>query len=176
MSVVLIGYRGSGKTTVGEQLARRLGMKFVDIDQRITGQTGKTIREIFRERGEAGFRELESQEIDWAVKLDDHVIAVGGGALSREENRRRLQYSGHGVIFLHCRPDELLRRIESDPGTADNRPHLTDLGGGREEIQKVLSEREPIYRLVMTAELDVTDLKVEEVVARIVEMLEAPPG
>jgi shikimate kinase len=176
MSVVLIGYRGSGKTTVGEQLARRLGMKFVDIDQRIIAQSGKTIREIFQERGEAGFRELESEAINEAVKLDDHVIAVGGGALSREENRRTLQYSGHGVIFLHCQPEELLRRIQADPGTADNRPALTDLGGGREEIQKVLSEREPIYRLVMSAELDVTDMKVNEVVARIVEMLQAPPG
>ena len=176
MTLILIGYRGSGKTTVGEALARRLGLNFLDIDQEITRQTRQTIRQIFQQRGESGFRDLECQAIAEALRLDDHVIAVGGGALGREENRRLLQSSGHAVVFLQCRPEELLRRIQADPATADNRPSLTDLGGGIEEIQKLLSQREPIYRLVMTAELDVTALTPEQAVSQIAQMLQTPPG
>jgi shikimate kinase len=174
MSLVLIGYRGSGKTTVGGLLAGRLGMKFVDIDQVITERSGKTIRQIFDQQGESGFRDLECAAISQAIEHDDHVIAVGGGALGREENRRRLAESGHAVIYLHCDPTELLKRIQSDAATADNRPNLTALGGGMEEIQKVLSQREPIYRLLMTAELDVTNLSPQEVAARIVELIQGP--
>jgi shikimate kinase len=83
MGLILIGYRGSGKTTVGQLLSRWLGLKFIDIDQRIVQQTGRSIRAIFESEGEAAFRVLESRAIGEAVGLADHVIAVGGGALGR---------------------------------------------------------------------------------------------
>jgi shikimate kinase len=172
MNVVLIGYRGSGKTTVGREVARKLRLKFLDIDEVIVRGAGKNIRQIFAEKGEAGFREMEMGAIAEAVKVKDHVIAVGGGALGREENRKRLKSWGKRIIFLHCRAEILLGRIQGDAATADNRPNLTALGGGIEEIQKMLIEREPIYRLIMTDEVDVSELNLQKAVERVVEMIQ----
>lgn len=156
MTIVLIGYRGSGKTTVGRLLAARLGWDFVDNDQRITASAGRSIRQIFDLGGEEAFRELESRAILEIAPLQDHVLSLGGGALLREENRRAITGAGHTIIYLRADPAELHRRIHSDTATAINRPALTKLGGGLEEIRSVLAAREPIYRKVMTAELDVT--------------------
>src|SRR5437870_1733616 len=121
MSVFLIGYRGSGKTTVGRRLADRLWQPFVDADERIVRETGKSIREIFEQDGEEAFRDLESKVVRDLAQLSDHVVALGGGALGREENRRVLKEAGHKLIYLRCEPQELLRRIQADPDTAANR-------------------------------------------------------
>jgi shikimate kinase len=106
-----------------------------------------------------------------ALKLDDHVIGLGGGAPIREENRTLLRQSGAKVIYLRCEPAELLRRIQSDPKTAESRPNLTNLGGGIDEVRNLLGIREPLYREVKQVELDVTRLSVEEAVAYIGRML-----
>ncbi len=151
MGVVLIGYRGSGKTTVGRMLAERLEKPFVDCDLQIVEKAGRSIREIFLAEGEEGFRKIEMAVIAEITKKDC-VIAVGGGAVIREENQKSLKSGGHRMIYLRCEPDELLRRIQRDPGTSDNRPNLTNLGGGIEEIEAVLERREPIYRAPMSAE------------------------
>ncbi|MGA3067005.1 MAG: shikimate kinase [Tepidisphaeraceae bacterium] len=172
MGVILIGYRGSGKTTVGRLLSQRLKLGFLDIDQQIIARSGKSIRDIFQKEGEAAFREMEARAIAEAIKLRNHVIAVGGGALGRDANREAIHRSGHQVVHLHCRPEELLRRIQADPGTADNRPNLTHLGGGIEEIERLLSQREPIYRLVASAELDVTELTPQQAALQIAAMIE----
>lgn len=171
MSIVLIGYRGSGKSTIGRKLADRLWQPFVDSDERVVSRAGKTIREIFQSDGEDRFRQLESEVVREVSRLVDHVIALGGGALVREENREALQEAGHKIVYLRCDPEVLLRRIESDPQTATARPNLTSLGGGVEEIRKVLAEREPIYRQAMTAELDVTNLTPEEAVVYIARLV-----
>ena len=158
MSLVLTGYRGSGKTTIGRLLAAELGRPFVDCDDLIAQRAGKTIREIFAEKGEAGFRILEKQAVAQVAKLHDHVIGLGGGALGLPENRAAIQKGGHFVVYLRCEPATLGARISGDAATADNRPHLTKLGGGIEEIVSVLTQREPIYRAIMHRELDVTHL------------------
>lgn len=171
MSTVLIGYRGSGKTTLGKRLADRLWQKYVDTDDLIVQKAGKSIKEIFEQDGEGAFRDLESQVVREVASLEEHVIGLGGGAVLREENRTVLKEAGHKIVYLRCEPQELLRRIQSDPQTAQNRPSLTELGGGIEEIQKVLAEREPIYRQAMTAELEVTNLSPQEAVGRIVRLI-----
>jgi shikimate kinase len=171
MSVVLIGYRGSGKTTVGRKLAQRMRIEFIDCDDLIVAKAGKSIREIFAHDGEARFRELETQVLREVVARKDHVIGLGGGAVVREENRKILAGAGHSVLYLHCQPEELLRRIQNDPATSDNRPNLTSLGGGIEEIQTLLSQREPMYESAMTHKLDVTHLTPDEAVARILQLL-----
>ena len=122
MSVVLIGYRGSGKTTIGRKLADRLWQKCVDTDELVVKKAGKSIKEIFEQEGEAGFRALEAGVVREALKLEDHVIALGGGALDREEIRQAVKASGHRVIYLKCEPEELLKRIEADPTTSETRP------------------------------------------------------
>ena len=172
MSTVLLGYRGSGKTTIGKQLAERLWQKFVDTDELVVRAAGdRTIREIFEQDGEPRFRELETAALKQALALDEHVIAIGGGAVGRQENRELLRDSPHKRIYLKCDPEELLKRIEADPETGASRPPLTELGGGIDEIRQVLEERESWYRQVMTAEVDVTHLLPDEAVVYIVRLL-----
>lgn len=170
MSIVLIGYRGSGKTTIGKKLADRLWQPFVDVDDLIVKKAGKTIKQIFEQDGEPKFRDLEAQAVKEVCKLSEHVIGFGGGTLGREENRTATRQAGHKVIYLKCEPAELHRRIQADPQSTTTRPNLTKLGGGIEEIQKMLAQREPIYRQVMHAELDVTHLTPEDAVVYIVRL------
>ena len=171
MSTVLIGYRGCGKSTIGQKLADHLWLKFADSDTMIVNKAGKSIKEIFEQDGEAKFRELEAEAVRDISKLQDHVIALGGGAPLREENRKAIKEAGHRVIYLKCEPDELLKRINSDPMTGELRPHLTALGGGIDEINKVLAEREPIYRQMADAELEVTYLQPAEAMVYIVRLM-----
>jgi shikimate kinase len=170
MSIGLIGYRGSGKTTIGKRLADRLWQQFVDTDQRIVDLAGKNIREIFEQDGEPKFRDLESKVLAEVCAQKEIVIAFGGGALDREENRNIIKESGVKLIYLRCEPPELLRRIESDPQTAASRPNSTQLAGSFEEIKTVLARREPIWRSMEAAELDVTHLTPEETVPYIVRL------
>jgi shikimate kinase len=172
MSIALIGYRGSGKSTVGKRLADQLWQKFVDTDELVTKLAGgRNIKQIFESQGEAGFRELEVQAVAEACKLQDHVIALGGGAVLREENRKAIKDAKLKVIYLRCEPAELLKRIQADPATAATRPSLTQLGGGIEEMRKLLEEREPIYRSVMTGELDVTHLSPQDSVKYVTRLV-----
>jgi shikimate kinase len=171
MNVLLIGYRGSGKTTIGRRLADRLWWNFVDLDERLVARAGKSIRRIFEEDGEAAFRDLESALLQEALAADETVFATGGGVVVREENRRLIRQSGAKVIYLRCEPAELHRRIQADTATAEMRPALTALGGSEAEVAQKLAEREPLYREVMTAELDVTHLTIDEAIPRLARML-----
>ncbi|HTL29748.1 MAG TPA: shikimate kinase [Tepidisphaeraceae bacterium] len=171
MSVILIGYRGSGKTTTGAKLADRLWLSFVDVDELIVKKAGKTIREIFADEGEPHFRDLESAALKEALAKPDHVIALGGGSVVRPENREAIKASGRKVVYLRCDPEVLFQRIQADATTAETRPNLTSLGGSVDEIKKLMTEREPFYREVMTSELDVTNLSPEEACVYISRMM-----
>jgi shikimate kinase len=174
MSIVLIGYRGSGKTTIGRLLADRLSQPFIDSDERIVATAGMTIKEIFEKRGEEQFRDLETAAVAQLAGFEDHVLSLGGGALLREQNRQALLAGKHTIVYLRADPIELHRRIHQDIATAAHRPHLTKLGGGIEEIRSVLAAREPIYRQMRTAEVDVTHASPEQVVDMILK-LTLPP-
>ncbi len=156
MSIILVGYRGSGKTTIGRLLAESLGHAFLDVDARIVALAGKSIRDIFAQDGEPAFRDIETRVVLESVELHNHVIAFGGGTLGRERNRAAVQNSGHRVFYLRTDPATLLMRIALDPATGTHRPALTSLGGGIEEITQLLATREPHYRSVMHYEIDVT--------------------
>ena len=88
MSIVLIGARGSGKSTIGHRLADKLWQKFIDVDDRIVARAGKNIKEIFEQDGEPRFRDIETEVCKEIALLPDHVIGLGGGTLMREENRK----------------------------------------------------------------------------------------
>jgi shikimate kinase len=171
MNIVLIGYRGSGKTTVGKMLASRLGRGFVDTDESVVQRAGKSIKDIFELNGEEHFRHLESLAIRDALTTENLVIALGGGAIKRESNRDAIIKFAPSRIYLRCDPEELYRRIHADPATAANRPSLTHLGGGIDEIRQLLSQREPMYHAVMTHEINVTQLTAEQAADRIIELL-----
>ena len=171
MSVGLIGYRGSGKTTIGKRLADRLWQPFIDTDDLVIKKAGKTIKEIFEQEGEQRFRDLETEVVREVCTQPETVIAFGGGALDRDENREAIKQAGLRLVYFKCEPAELLKRIQNDPQTAENRPALSNLGGSIEEIESVLARREPIWRSIAGAELEVTYLTPEDAVPYVVRLM-----
>jgi len=168
----LTGYRGCGKSTVRHELARRLGMPSVDLDDEIERDSGLRIADIFRQSGEPGFRELESVELERVAALPPHVIALGGGAILRPENRRRISRTGW-CVWLDADEQTLADRIAGDVSSADRRPSLTDRPL-REEIRDVLEIRRPIYESVSDLRVWTVDRSVQSIVADILQ--EWPPG
>jgi shikimate kinase len=169
MNIVLIGYRGSGKSSIGRLLAAKLSMDFADSDVVIVERAGKTIREIFAAEGEAGFRARESQAIAELAARDNVVIAAGGGAVLRAENVAALKANGK-IVWLQADAPTLFQRIQADAATNHTRPNLT-AGGGIEEVKKLLEARTPIYSAAADVTLDVTSLSVDDAVACLVTMI-----
>lgn len=172
-NVLLIGFMGAGKTTVGKLLAERLGYQFVDTDDLIGQRAGKPIPRIFVEDGEARFRELETEVIRSLRERTHHVIALGGGAVKREENLSLLKAAGT-IVYLIASPEELARRIHAMPGV---RP-LIDGDGARktlpeveERVRELLAERLPLYERAADVVIETTGLTVEEVCQRVVRRL-----
>ena len=140
-NLVLIGFMGTGKTSLGKLLANRLGRGFVDLDQKIERDAGMTIPKIFELHGEKYFRELEKKAVREVSERKNLVIATGGGTVKDAENVRLLKNSGV-IICLTTEPEEIFRRTER----RGERPVLD--GGGEERletIKKLLAEREIFY-------------------------------
>ena len=170
MSVILIGYRGSGKTTVGRLLAERRGVAFIDTDEMIVQFAGRSIAEVFRAEGEAGFRRREEQAIRMSTAQKGRIISVGGGAVESKENRRLLRAYGT-VVWLEAPPETLWERMQEDRTTGDSRPDLG--GGGLEEVREVLARRAPLYASTSHVALRVAGLTQEQVVSDIEAWLAA---
>jgi shikimate kinase len=139
----LIGPRGSGKSTVARLLAHELGWNWLDADEVLEKRCSQSIRSLFATEGEAGFREHEAAVLAELCRLGRHVIATGGGVVLRESNRELLRASGR-VVWLTADVETLWQRTQGDNSTMERRPDL--LGGGREEIAKIMRIREPLYR------------------------------
>lgn len=138
--IFLIGPMGAGKTTIGKHLAQSLGLNFCDSDQEIQRRTGVDISTIFEYEGEDGFRQREQQVIDELTQVDNQVMATGGGAVIRPENRQHLSARGI-VVYLECTPQQQYERTYRDR----SRPLLqTDDPLAR--LQALMETREPLYR------------------------------
>lgn len=138
--IACVGLPGSGKSTVGRQLARRLGLRFIDSDQVIEQRLGCSIREFFEREGEGPFRDLEERVIDELSQAESGVLSTGGGAVLRPGTRRVLR-ERTTVVYLHSAPDEVFRRLRHDR----NRPLLQVVDPlGR--LRELYQARDPLYR------------------------------
>ncbi len=140
MKVALVGMPGSGKSTVGRQLARRLQLPFEDADARIEQRIGCSIRGFFDREGEVRFRDIEVEALDELTQLEAVVLSTGGGAVLRPENRQRL-HDRTQVIYLRSTPEELYRRLRHDR----NRP-LLQVADPLRKLKELFAERDPLYR------------------------------
>jgi shikimate kinase len=165
-NIIFIGLMGSGKSILGKQLASRLSLKLVDLDDYIVAQTGKTIPEIFKDEGEEAFRALESRLLaEVLAQGDEQIIATGGGAVLSAENRALMKQAGH-VVWLDASPIVLAERIAGDA----NRPLLDDV----DPLFKMISlatQRNPLYAEVADLRVDTEKLSDEEAVAKIINFL-----
>ena len=139
-NVGLVGLPGSGKSTVGRQLARRLKLAFLDSDHVIEERLGCSIRDYFEREGEASFRDVEESVIDELTGLAGAVLSTGGGSVLRPANRRRLHDRCH-VVYLRSSPEELFRRLRHDV----NRP-LLQVADPLGRLRDLYAQRDPLYR------------------------------
>jgi len=144
MHIILIGYRGTGKTSVGRKLAEKLHLPFYDTDQLIIDRIGQTIKQWVEAKGWASFRQEEKRVISEIPSLVPGVIALGGGAVMDPENRDLLRQNGL-VVWLTAEVSTIMERMKSDPRDQDNRPALSG-HDFEKEIREILSQRIPVYR------------------------------
>ncbi len=164
-NIFLVGLMGSGKTTVGRALAKRLGMPFVDADHEIEARTGATIPTIFEIEGEASFRRREAEVIRDLTAQDGIVLATGGGAVLDPQSRTYLKTRGT-VVYLRATVSSILHRTAMDK----NRP-LLQTADPRKKIEELSRQREPLYREVAHITIDTGRPNVHLMVQSIVDKL-----
>jgi shikimate kinase len=167
--VVLVGLMGSGKSTVGALVAARTGREFVDVDVVIAGETGKTVRELWEEGGEAAYRSLESGAVLGVLARDTpSVLAAPGGVVLDPAVRAAL--AGNIVVWLRTRPSTLAGRVHA----GDHRPLLGDHPA--ESLAAMADERSALYGAVATAVVDTDGLAPDAVAAAVVRLLASQPA
>jgi shikimate kinase len=165
MKIVLIGYRGTGKSVVGKIISKRLGMKCIAMDEQIVEVAGMSIPDIVENHDWATFRDMESEVARKLAKLDNIIIDTGGGVIERPENIDILQVNSH-IIWLKASAETIVSRIQ---GGAE-RPSLTQEKSFTEEVADVLEKRTPKYRNAAQYEIDTEQLAPEEVAEQIIKI------
>lgn len=174
MNIVLIGYRGAGKSTVGAKLAIRMGKGFVDTDLLVEERQGASIRDIVESYGWGHFRAVEKGIIEEVSHRDDLIIAPGGGAVLDPENVGSLRENGL-MIWLKADREILCQRIGRDARTVGSRPTLAGKGV-MEEFGEVMAIRNPFYERAADAEIDTSGMDLEEVVEAALAVIQEKTG
>jgi shikimate kinase len=164
-NIYLVGLMGAGKTTVGRQLAQRLGKAFYDTDHEIEHRTGVRVATIFEIEGEPGFRARESQALEALAQREDVVLATGGGIVLRPENRAQLKAHGF-VIYLCAQPRDLWARTRHDK----SRP-LLQTDDPLKRLEELYALRDPLYREVADLVMDTGRQSVSTLVGQILKRL-----
>ena len=165
MNLVLIGYRGTGKSAVGRILSERLGMKTLSMDAEIVKRAGMSIPEIVDKFGWPGFRDRESELAEDLSKKDGIIIDCGGGIIERPENIEALKKNGV-IVWFNASVDTIVKRIEGDT----ERPSLTGGKSFTEEVCEVLERRMPKYREAADHEVDTNKHTEDEVAAAVIDI------
>lgn len=160
-NIVLIGLMGAGKSTIGKNLANRIGWAFVDTDQLVEKRCGTTISVIFEVEGEEGFRNREKKIIEEVMRKKKQVIATGGGAPTQLENRNFL--SKGFVVYLFSEPLSIWKRLRTD----DSRPILRNSKNLKKTIQNLHHDRDPIYRELADHVISGGSMQVKQVVTNL---------
>lgn len=166
MNIILTGYRATGKTTIGKILAKRLSKTFIDTDDIIEDREGMKIRDIFEQKGWKYFRKVEKRVVRSLARLDNHIIAVGGGTFMYKDN---LQLTQNAAVVLLIAPIEVIAlRIKNDP----NRPPLTDAQSSVYEIKEVWGRRKERYYAVSNIVCDTSTGDGEKISDEIIRKLD----
>lgn len=168
----LVGMPGSGKSTVGRQLARRLALPFVDLDQRLEQRLGTGIRAYFEQHGEQAFRDHEAALLaELAAEPGGMVLSTGGGAVLRPENREALRHGFAHVLYLRASPEEIFKRVKHDRA----RP-LLQVADPLERLRELHRARDGLYREAAHYVIETSRPTVNTLVNMIVMQLEMAPG
>jgi len=165
-NIVLIGFMGTGKSTIGKSIAKRLDLAFIDIDMLIESRMNQTISGIFEKFGEKYFRELEKKVVKEYSEKEGQVISTGGGVVLDVENMENLKSSGI-VIMLKARPEIIFRNVSKD----QNRPLLKS-DDPMERIIELLEKRQEYYKN-NHYEIEVSDLAVDDVVNEVIRIYDS---
>lgn len=172
-NIILIGYRATGKTSVGRLLARRLGRPFVDSDQAIVEKAGQSIAAMVAARGWDFFRSQEKEMLQELGRRSGQVIACGGGAILHQDIWPLLKKNAF-VVWLTADTATICGRLQGDEATAGQRPSLAG-GDIYSEVREILAERTPLYRAGCHLELDATG-RLEDIVQRIITAFQHGPS
>jgi shikimate kinase len=162
-NIVLVGFMGSGKSSVGRLLARKLRFQFLDTDRLVEERARMPIPEIFRQHGETYFRERETAVLESLLGKHRHVLATGGGIVTQPRNIELLRQLGL-VVLLKADPEEIFRRVSRNK----DRP-LLQVANPKERVLALMAERQPLYEQAAQFAVDGTALRHEDVAAAIVE-------
>ncbi len=167
MNIVLIGYRGAGKSVVGRLLAKRLGMEYIGMDAAIVEKAGMPIPEIVEKHGWPGFRDMESDVARELAGRDNLIIDTGGGIIERPENIQTLRKNAT-IFWLKARVETIVARIQG--GT--ERPALTAGKTFTEEVEEVLERRIPKYKDAANFEIETDQLTLEQIVGIVIQIMQ----
>jgi shikimate kinase len=168
-NILLVGYRGTGKSTLGKRLADVSGMPFIDMDQTIVEEKGSSISEIVEDHGWSFFRTLEKNLLIRLSKGKGQVIATGGGVVLNAKNRTLLREMGR-VVWLQSDPEKIVTRLTQDKTRKEQRPALSDLDLWK-ETNLILQERSPLYENVHDIAVNTSESTVGECVDEIIRIL-----
>ncbi len=156
-NIILIGFMGCGKTSIGRRIASNFDFDFVDTDIAIQELSGLSINEIFRKYGEDYFRKLERNYCKLSALSKGYVIATGGGIIKNEINVDNLKINGV-VVYLKCSPEKIYNNIKNDT----SRPLLNGAKDKYALICQMLKEREPLYKKYADVTIDISEMRLEE--------------
>jgi shikimate kinase len=173
-NLFLVGYRCTGKSSVGRSLAATLSLPFIDTDSLVVSENGMSIREIVISRGWEAFRRLEHTALQQVCTMDRRVVATGGGIVLDADNIKLMKKSGR-IIWLRASPETIKARMLQDQASKTLRPALTSTDN-ISEIEETLAERAPLYQHAMDFSVDTDHRGVDEICDFIIRRLKAGSG